>query len=87
LKELLGSVAGEVARSTGSTAALAPVWDAAVGPQVARNARPVAFDHGALIVEASSQHWADAVLRREAEVRARLLPELKVARLVVKVKA
>jgi predicted nucleic acid-binding Zn ribbon protein len=86
VRELLAGVAGEVARTTGSTAALGPVWDEAVGPQVARNVRPVSFDRGALLVEAQSQHWADALLRREDEIRARLKPQLDVAKLVVKVK-
>ena len=87
VRELLAGVAGEMARSTGSTAALAPVWDEAVGVAVARNARPISFEGGALIVEAQSQQWADVLLRREGEVRARLAPQLKVARLVVRVKA
>jgi predicted nucleic acid-binding Zn ribbon protein len=87
VRELLAGVASDLAQSTGSTAALAPVWDEAVGPQLARNARPVSFDHGALIVEAVSRSWADAVTLREAQVRAALAPKLKVSRLVVRVKA
>jgi predicted nucleic acid-binding Zn ribbon protein len=87
VRELLAGVAGEVARSTGSTAALAPVWDEAVGPSVARNARPISFVGGALLVEAESQQWADVLLRREAELRTRLSPQLKITHLVVRVKA
>jgi predicted nucleic acid-binding Zn ribbon protein len=86
VRELLAGVAAEVARTTGSTAALAPVWDEAVGAAVARNARPLSFDRGELLVEAQSQHWADALLRREDEIRARLKPQLDVQRLVVRVK-
>jgi predicted nucleic acid-binding Zn ribbon protein len=86
VRELLAGVAGEVARTTGNTAALAPVWDEAVGPQVARNVRPLSFDHGSLIVEAQSQQWADALLIRESEIRTKLKPQLDVRRLVVKVK-
>jgi hypothetical protein len=62
------------------------VWDEAVGPAVARNVRPLSFDHGALIVEALSQQWADALVLREKEIRSKLKPQLEVTRLVVKVK-
>jgi predicted nucleic acid-binding Zn ribbon protein len=86
VRELLAGVAGEVARSTGSAAALAPVWDEAVGATIARNARPVSFEGGALIVEAESAQWADALMQREADVRARLKGHLDVQRLVVRVK-
>jgi predicted nucleic acid-binding Zn ribbon protein len=87
VRELLAGVAGQVARSTGSAAALAPVWDEAVGPTIARNARPISFEGGALIVEAESAQWAETLMRREADVRARLRAHLDVKQLVVRVKA
>ena len=86
MKDLLAQAAGEVAKSTGSAAALAPLWKAAVGDAVARNSRPLTLEYGVLTVEVTSQQWADALTGKEAELRARLGSELHFKRLLLKVK-
>jgi predicted nucleic acid-binding Zn ribbon protein len=86
VKELLASAAGEVAKATGSTAALAPVWAEVVGPSIARNAWPVSLENGALIIEAESQQWADVLKHREADLKRQLQPHVRFDRLVVRLK-
>ena len=48
-------------------------WDAAVGPEIARNAQPARFQRdGTLIVHAKDAVWAFELGHRAAEISARL---------------
>jgi len=48
-------------------------WDAAVGPEIARNAQPARFQRdGTLVVHAKDAVWAFELGHRAAEIRARL---------------
>jgi predicted nucleic acid-binding Zn ribbon protein len=62
----------EVVRGTGSTAALVPIWNEAVGPSIAKNATPTALYGDVLVVQVTNAQWAEALQQREAEIVARL---------------
>lgn len=62
----------QVVKTTGSTAALTPIWNEAVGPSIAKNAAPTALYGDLLVIECSTAQWAEAVKQREAEIVARL---------------
>jgi hypothetical protein len=48
-------------------------WEAAVGPEIARNAQPARFQRdGTLIVHAKDSVWAFELQNRAAEIRPRL---------------
>jgi hypothetical protein len=51
---------------------VASAWDAAVGADVARHARPARFAAGALVVHCSSSTWASELSLLERTVLARL---------------
>lgn len=61
--------------------ALQKVWEAAVGKDIARNARPVALKRGRLIVSTSSPAWAHTLQVMEREIVARLAPAVLVERI------
>jgi predicted nucleic acid-binding Zn ribbon protein len=52
------------------------VWDAAVGPEIARNARPVAFKGKTLLVYVASSAWLHHLHFLKADLLSRLNSEL-----------
>jgi predicted nucleic acid-binding Zn ribbon protein len=78
LRELMQGAAFEMVKATGSTAALTPLWNEAVGPSIAKNAAPTALYGDVLVVECSSAQWVDALAARHAEIVARLPSSLGV---------
>ena len=72
IKELMQSAAIEVVKTSGSAAALSPLWNEAVGPSIAKNSRVKALYGDVLVIEVSSASWAEALAQREAEIVARL---------------
>ncbi|MBL8958154.1 MAG: DUF721 domain-containing protein [Myxococcaceae bacterium] len=62
----------DVVNTTGSTAALTPVWNEVVGPAIANNSRPKALYGVVLVVEVDSAQWADALQKAEAQIVSRL---------------
>src|SRR6185295_11988378 len=85
MKELFEGAAVEVAHATGSTAALVPIWNEAVGPSIAKNATPHALYPGVLVVKVSNQQWIDAIALREAEIVGKLSSKLNVKKLRLEV--
>jgi predicted nucleic acid-binding Zn ribbon protein len=65
MQQLLPRVLGKLARESGRALALAPLWEAAVGPQLARHSRPRQLLEGTLEVVVSSAEWA-RILEDEA---------------------
>jgi hypothetical protein len=78
IRELLKGAALEVVKTTGSTAALVPIWNEAVGPSIAKNATPTALIGDVLVISASSLQWADAIGAQHDAIVARLAPSLKI---------
>ncbi|MBK7863355.1 MAG: DUF721 domain-containing protein [Archangiaceae bacterium] len=76
LRELMQTAAIEVVKTSGSTAALVPVWAEAVGPQIARNCEPVAWYGDALVISCASAQWVQALASQEKTLIARLSPKL-----------
>ncbi len=72
IRELLKGAAIDVVKTTGSTAALSPVWNEAVGPAIAKNSRPKALYGDVLVVEVDSAQWAEALAKAEADIVARI---------------
>jgi len=72
IRELLKQSAVELVQTSGSTAALIPVWNEAVGPSIAKNARPKALHGEVLVVEADNAQWAEAIEKAKGEIVARL---------------
>lgn len=85
IKELLRGAALEVVKTTGSTAALVPIWAEAVGPSIAKNATPTAIYGDTLVVRCDTKLWADALALREPEIVAKLKDSLKINRLRLEV--
>jgi predicted nucleic acid-binding Zn ribbon protein len=52
------------------------VWDAAVGPEVAKRARATAFRDGALVVEVTSSTWMNELTFLKPVILDRLAAEL-----------
>lgn len=61
LGELLGPIVGTPASDTTPDRQVAAVWEKAVGPEVARNARPLYLRRGRLSVATSSPAWAQTL--------------------------
>jgi hypothetical protein len=80
------SSALEVVKTSGSTAALSPIWAEAVGSQIAKNATVKAWYGDALLIEVSSKPWLEAIAAQQAQIVARLHEHLGVRslRLVLK---
>jgi len=72
LKQLLPSVLARVARESGQARALLPIWEEAVGINIARNARPISLEAGLLALEVSNAAWARDLALREPELLSRL---------------
>ena len=74
--EPLGDELRRELRRHGPNAALGDVlaaWEAAVGPEIARNAHPARFQRdGTLVVHTRDAVWAFELTARAADVRARL---------------
>ncbi len=89
IRELLPSVLGELARTSGSAGPLQPVWEQIVGPTIARNASPLRFDRDALLILVASPGWTHELQQREQEIRGRLTAALggrTVAKLVFRLR-
>ena len=56
------------------------IWDEALGPQIARNARPTAFKGRLLLVSVSSSAWLQQLRFQKAEMIARVNAALGDAR-------
>jgi predicted nucleic acid-binding Zn ribbon protein len=76
LKSLLPDVLGKLSLESGRAAHLQPLWREAVGESIARSSRPVALEHGTLVVQASTSEWAKELERQAAEIVARLQQRL-----------
>jgi len=76
LKQLLPSLLAKLAKESGSARALLPIWEEAVGPQIARLARPVTLENGQLLIGVPSAVWARDLQQREAELVTRLSEKL-----------
>lgn len=72
LPRLLGRLAGD----TGKAHALSPVWQAVVGPQVARHARAHALEGGTLVVTVTSAEWARTLEAQAPALEERLAAAL-----------
>ncbi len=79
IRSLLPSVLASLARETGDARALAAVWEDAVGPAIARAARPTALEGSTLIVAVESARWAAELAGRERELCGRLGEKLGTA--------
>jgi predicted nucleic acid-binding Zn ribbon protein len=74
VEALLSPMLARLAREGGAVA-LGPVWLQVAGPQIARQVRPVAFEGGALVLEASTARWQSEV----SALAANLLEKLNAA--------
>jgi len=72
IRSLLPSVLASLARETGDARALGALWEEAVGPAIARAARPRALRGSTLVVEVASARWASELEGRERELCERL---------------
>jgi predicted nucleic acid-binding Zn ribbon protein len=68
----LPQVLARLARSSGRAAGLLPIWEAAVGPSIARNARPHTLRDGVLAIRVQGARWAHELTRCEPELRRKL---------------
>lgn len=66
----------QVARSTGSGAALGPVWKDVVGDAIAAHARPVELRAGTLLVRCDAPSWQAELASRAPELIGRLAERL-----------
>jgi predicted nucleic acid-binding Zn ribbon protein len=76
MQQLLPRVLGKLARESGRALALAPLWEAAVGPQLARHCRPRQLVEGTLEVVASGADWARTLEAEASTVCERLSAQL-----------
>jgi predicted nucleic acid-binding Zn ribbon protein len=72
LQSLLPRVLSRLAEESGKGRPLAPLWEAVVGPHIARHSTPHSLRRGTLVVTVESAEWALNLSRQEAELRARL---------------
>jgi predicted nucleic acid-binding Zn ribbon protein len=72
LQNLLPRVLARLAEQSGKGHSLTPVWNAAVGPHIARHTRPYTLEGGTLVVSVSSAEWAHTLSRQEAALREQL---------------
>lgn len=67
---ILGRVVGNETRETGDAVrGVFSVWDEAVGPAIAENARPKAYRNGLLIVDVKSASWAQELTFLASEIQ------------------
>lgn len=76
IHDLLPSVLERLSRESTRGSHLIPLWEAAVGPALARNSRPESLVGGTLRVRAATAIWAAELRQRTelilAKVRARV---------------
>ena len=65
LDQLLPRVLARLAEQTGKGHSLTPVWNAAVGPHIARHSRPLSLEAGTLVVSVASGEWVHTLTRQE----------------------
>ncbi len=68
LDQLLPRVLARLAEQSGKGRTLAPVWDATVGPHIARHSRPHSLEGGTLVVTVASAEWAHTLSRQQASL-------------------
>jgi predicted nucleic acid-binding Zn ribbon protein len=86
VEALLSPMLARLARGGGAVA-LGPVWSQVAGPQISRQVRPVAFEDGALVLEAATPRWQAEVSLLAAELLQKLNAALggeRVERLLVR---
>lgn len=79
LKALLPHVLGSLAKESGRAGHLATVWEDAVGPAIAQNARPYRMEGengDTLVLTVTSARWAHELGARADELCARLTERL-----------
>jgi len=76
LQSLLPRVLVKLAGESGRGHALAPVWEAVVGPHIARHATPRALEGGTLVVAVLGAEWARTLEAESASLCARLNEQL-----------
>jgi predicted nucleic acid-binding Zn ribbon protein len=72
LDQLLPRVLARLAEQSGKGRALAPVWNATVGPHISKQSRPHSLEGGTLVVTVASAEWAHTLSRQEASLREQL---------------
>jgi predicted nucleic acid-binding Zn ribbon protein len=72
LHQLLPSVLARLARESGKAHSLTPVWNAAVGPHLARLTRPHTLEGGKLVVTVPDAEWARTLSQQQEELIERL---------------
>ncbi|MFL5344680.1 MAG: DciA family protein [Hyalangium sp.] len=72
LESLLPRILARIAEESGKGHSLAPVWAAAVGPQIARHTSPYTLQAGTLVVTVASAEWARTLSLEEASLCERL---------------
>ncbi len=72
LESLLPRVLARLAEESGKGHSLAPVWAAAVGPQIAKHTSPYTLQGGTLVVTVASAEWARTLSLEEASLCERL---------------
>jgi hypothetical protein len=86
VEALLTPMLARLAREGGAVA-LGPIWAQVAGPQIARQVRPVAFEGGALVLEAATARWQAEVSALAADLLQKLNAALgreRVERLLVR---
>jgi predicted nucleic acid-binding Zn ribbon protein len=72
LESLLPRVLARLAEESGKGSSLAPIWAAAVGPQIAKHTSPYTLQAGTLVVTVASAAWAQTLSLEQASVCERL---------------
>ncbi|GHG76690.1 DUF721 domain-containing protein [Comamonas sp. JC664] len=72
LEHLLPRVLARLAGESGKGAALAPVWEAVVGPHLARHTTPQAIHGTTLVVAVTGAEWARTLETESASLCERL---------------
>ncbi|HYO72013.1 MAG TPA: DUF721 domain-containing protein [Archangium sp.] len=68
LDQLLPRVLARLAEQSGKGRALAPVWNAAVGPHISKHSRPHSLEGGTLVVTVASAEWAHTLSRQQSSL-------------------
>jgi predicted nucleic acid-binding Zn ribbon protein len=72
LESLLPRVLARLAEESGKGQSLAPIWAAAVGPQIAKHTSPYTLQNGTLVVTVASAQWAKTLSLEQASLCERL---------------
>ena len=72
LESLLPRVLARLAEESGKGHSLAPIWAAAVGPQISTHTSPYTLQAGTLVVTVASAEWAKTLSLEQAAVCERL---------------